>query len=327
MAEKPSPVEHIIPKTAGREMNQEPQSKQLTSVGIGITTKDRWEDLVITLAELRKQGYGNLETIVIDDGSQVPLPAIFREQFPNIRFERSENSLGLVVQRNRLAQMLRSTYYLSLDDDSFPVDGDLNQAVEWIETHQLVVALALQVVERDAPVPALESLGEPYQVRGYIGCAHLVHRERFLQLGGYLEPLHYFCEELEFCFKALRRGLMTYAYPGLVVRHNITSVARNTRKKDHYYTRNEVILGLLYFPFPLSILRAANCLRMVWEREGNPFPGQRFLGWLEGWVCGLRWHKLRRPLSMEQFRVWKKLPFPPRYLGKTMTNDEIGAGG
>jgi glycosyltransferase involved in cell wall biosynthesis len=47
------------------------KSRQL---GVGITTRDRWDNLTITLSELRTQGYEDVETIVIDDGSKQPLP-------------------------------------------------------------------------------------------------------------------------------------------------------------------------------------------------------------------------------------------------------------
>ncbi len=126
-----------------------PSSSQgrLNQVGLGITTKDRWDDLAVTLTHLKKQGYGEVETIVIDDGSKHPAPTSLRDAFPNIRFERVEHSLGLVVQRNRLAQMLSSTYYLSLDDDSFPVTGDIGEAASWLENHPRVIALAFQIVE------------------------------------------------------------------------------------------------------------------------------------------------------------------------------------
>ena len=44
-------------------------------LGIGITTRDRWEDLALTLSILSANGYGGSETIVIDDGSRQPVPA------------------------------------------------------------------------------------------------------------------------------------------------------------------------------------------------------------------------------------------------------------
>jgi len=237
------------------------------------------------------------------------LPQALRTKFPKVRFERVDRSLGLVVQRNRLAQMLSSTYYLSLDDDSFPVAGDIGKAIVWLENHPSVAALALQIVERDDDVPSTDTPGDPFPVRYYRGCAHLVRRKQFLEVGGYLERLHYYCEEIDFCLKALRLGFSTYAYPGVVIRHNVTPVARDSPKSARYYIRNEAIVGLLYFPFPFSIFRAASCLRILRDPKCNHHPGRQLLGWLEALVCAIRWRKLRRPLSMAQFRAWKEFPF------------------
>jgi GT2 family glycosyltransferase len=283
---------------------------KLGQVGIGITTKDRWDDLAVTLTELRNKGYEDAETIVIDDGSQQPLPSALRSTFPKVRFERADRSVGLVAQRNRLARMLGSTYYLSLDDDSFPVAGDISDAVDWLENHPSVAALALHIVNRDESIPPAETIGEPFPVRYFIGCAHLLRRKQFLDLGGYLERLHYFAEENDFCLKALLQGSSTYAYPAVVVRHNRTAVARNSAKAARYYIRNEAIVGLLYFPFPFSILRAVSCLRIFRNPRWNPHANSLLLGWLEALVCAISWRNLRRPLSMAQFRAWKKLPLP-----------------
>ena len=282
----------------------------LRRLGIGITTRDRWDDIAITLSELRKGGYEDVETIVIDDGSRQSLPGTLRSEFPKVCFERVGRALGLVVQRNRLAKMLSTTYYLSLDDDSYPVAGDISKAITWLENHSSVAALALHVVEKDEAVPSLDSLGDPFPVKYYTGCAHLLRREQFLELGGYLDDLHYFCEEVDFCLKALRQGFDTFAYPGVVVRHNRTPVARNSRKSARYYMRNQVILGLLYFPFPFSILRIGGCLRILTDPKTNSHPVRLLLGWLEALACGISWLKFRQPLSLAQFRAWKALPFP-----------------
>jgi GT2 family glycosyltransferase len=283
---------------------------RLDELGIGITTRDRWDDLAVTLSELKTRGYEDVETIVIDDGSEQLLPQSLRAAFPKVRFERVNHSLGYVAQRNRLAQMLSATYYLSLDDDSFPVAGNINDAIIWLENHPTVAALALHIVQGNESIPRTETLGRPFPVQYYIGCAHLLRRRQFLELGGYLERLHHFAEENQFCLDALLQGFSTYAYPGVVVRHNRTAVARNSAKASHFYIRNQAILGLLYFPFPYSILRAVNCLLLLRNPQWNLHPGRLLLGWLEAFVCAISWRKLRRPLSIAQFLAWKELPLP-----------------
>src|SRR5260221_12138329 len=47
-------------------------------VVIGILSRDRWDELAITLSELRMRGYEDVETIVIDDGSPRRLPEELR---------------------------------------------------------------------------------------------------------------------------------------------------------------------------------------------------------------------------------------------------------
>ena len=281
-------------------------------VGIGITTKDRWPDLEVTLTALSDKGFSALETIVIDDGSSRPAPATLLKRFPWIRFERSDRSCGLVEQRNRLARMLKSAYYLSLDDDSFPAAGDLGRAVEFLEGKSDALGLAFSIALPDEELP--RSIQIPAPVRYYIGCGHLLKRELFLDLGGYAQNWIY-GEEPEFCLRALHKGYRVYLYPGVVIRHNRTPVARNLKKTARYYIRNEALVGLLYFPFPHSVLRFCNTLPAILRNpEWNAQWGALIWGWLEALWCLVRWRHLRHPLSHEQFWGWKKLPLPPQSL-------------
>jgi GT2 family glycosyltransferase len=279
-------------------------------IGIGITTKDRWEDLETTLSVLTSKGLAGLETIVIDDGSTHPAPKALLERFPWVRFQRSHRSYGLVVQRNRLAGMMTSAYYLSLDDDSFPAAGDLSKAVQFLQANPDTIGLAFSIILRDEALPS--SVQAPAPVRYYIGCGHLLKRELFLRLGGYAEDWHY-GEEPEFCLRALRNGYQVYLYPDVVIRHNRSPVARNLSKTARYYIRNEALVGLRYFPFPYSILRYFNALAAVlrspeWNTQWAPL----IHGWVEAIWCSVRWRHLRNPLPLEQFRAWKELPLPPQ---------------
>ena len=146
---------------------------------IGITTRDRWSELGRTLDQIARCGLTDRETLVIDDGSITPVPPDLRARHPWVRFERSDTSLGYIAQRNDLAQRLTAPFYLSLDDDSYPVGGDLAVAAQWLAAHREVIALAFCVTESAAVPPGTDS-GKPFPVRYYIGCAHLLRREDFL---------------------------------------------------------------------------------------------------------------------------------------------------
>ena len=74
-------------------------------IGIAITTKDRWDDLAMVLERLEAYGVFGTETIVMDDGSELPCTTEF-DDLSLLRFERSAFSMGYIVQRNRLATLL-----------------------------------------------------------------------------------------------------------------------------------------------------------------------------------------------------------------------------
>ena len=282
-------------------------------IGVGIGTRDRWQDLAATLNEFQRQGLSGLETVVLDDGSSQAVPRSFVEDFPWVRLCGASARWGLVIQRNQLARILKSTHYLSVDDDSFPMTGDIFAAASFLSRQVDALGLALPIVLRDEASGRWSPDTPPSPVRYYIGCGHLLKRELFLRLGGYDENLHYFGEEPEFCLRALHEGYRVYLYPGVVIRHNRTPLARNSRKAARYYIRNEALVGLRYFPFPYSLLRFFNTLPGILRNpQWNAQWTSLIRGWVEALWCSVRWGHLRRPLPLDQFKAWKKLPLPPQ---------------
>jgi hypothetical protein len=282
----------------------------LAAIGIGITTKDRWEDLEFTLGRLRDYGLGGLETVVIDDGSAVPLPERLRAQFPSVQFHRVEKSLGLIAERNRLAELLQAPLILQIDDDSFPVAGDLAAAADWLIARPEAVALALQVIFKNEVPPPDFADRAPYPVRDFIGCAGLIKREVFRSLGSFEARLEFFTEEAEFCVRAIQQGWAIYGYPALVVQHNLTPVARNHPWRTEKFIRNEMLLALWHFPFPESVLRAGRSLPGILIKNPDLRKNWRALvrGYLQAPIKYLAWPHQKKRLTMSQFREWKKLP-------------------
>lgn len=282
-------------------------------IGIAITTKDRWADLAMTLDRLEAYGLAGTETIVMDDGSELPAPQSLMTRFSWVRFERSPFSLGYVVQRNRLATMLSTPLYLSLDDDSFPIHGELVKAGEWLEERPDAVGLAFPILEtgNEAEILALLSV-PPYPVRLFVGCAHLLKRELFLKLGGYWEFLHYYCEEPEFTIRAWKQSYCIYHYPSVTIKHNKSAVQRNVAKSIRYWTRNELWLKALHYPLPFFIINVITLLPHFLRTSPNHrrHLGVTLVGFSEAlFKLPFVW-KHRSPLSLEQFLIMRKRPLP-----------------
>ncbi len=285
--------------------------------GIGISTRDRWDDLDVTLTSLHEQGYSALETIVIDDGSVVPMPPGFAGRFPWARFIRSEKREGVCVQRNRVFRLLAAPLILSLDDDSFPVAGDLAAACSWMEERPHVFSLSFQIVHRDEKPPDNFATRAPFPVRDFIGCAALLRREIFLALHGYEEQFLFFGEEPELCLRALQAGHEMQGYPAFVVRHGVSPVHRYPAERAGLMIRRECLSALAYFPFPYqAVRRALFCVPGYLYRNPEFRPYWRSL--LAGLWQGIRDYRSgrfpRTRLTTAEFLAWKSVPIAPHVL-------------
>jgi GT2 family glycosyltransferase len=289
------------------------------SIGIGISTKNRWKDLAVTLAHLRDEGLDRLETIVIDDGSDTPAPAELPAQFPWVKFERFEKSAGNLPRRNRLGSLLSTDFYLSLDDDSYPVAGDLEAAAMWLVDHPKVAALAFRIIFTNDPVPAVSNPTPPVLAKDFINCGALLRRDVFLAVGGFETRLHFYHEEPEYSFRTFQNGYDTYAYPSVVIRHTVTTAARPQARRTRYFIRNVVLMDLWYYPGLQSFTRALSHLPLLYKRlpKLRRHPIALVQGWLEGFFCYFSWGKLKRPLTREQLAEWNNRPGCHKATGST----------
>jgi GT2 family glycosyltransferase len=282
----------------------------LDPIGIGIPTRDRWDELARTLQALADYGLGGNETVVLDDGSREPVPAALRARFSRVRFERTTEPRYVTGVRNDLARMLKAPLFLQVDNDSFPVRGDLGAAVAWLQEREDALALAFVIAERDDYLEGLRALpAEPAPCDFFIGCGALIKRELFLELGGYEEELGYMAEEIALTLHAQSRGLQVYQYPAVTVRHYRSPLSRDLTARARLNIRNELLIAGLYYPFVFLLLRwpvyLAKALVLGWFPRREIVKGAMAAAWRYPAI----WRK-RQPVTVEAFLRWKRLPRP-----------------
>jgi GT2 family glycosyltransferase len=278
-------------------------------VEIGIATKNRWDDLKNTLSRIADFGQGRLKVLVFDDASDLACPFDVGSVCPGAEIKRFSESKGYIVRRNQLAREMVSKYYLSLDDDSFPASGSLEAAVEFAESREDLLCLSFPIYNPVAGKHQLRSLGDyPYRVRSFIGCGHMLHRERFLELGGYCEELVHFGEETDLAARAFQRGLSCYHFAGLKIHHLESEAGRNWHRMDFYGARNNVLWNDWFMPRGLRLVKqgrtlAARVLLLIRTRRAG-----HLLGQIAG-IADLRKYKSKRsPMSFKLYEEWKSLP-------------------
>lgn len=279
-------------------------------VSIGIATKNRWPDLKTTLQRISASNLKNIPIFIFDDASDLACPFNLA-QFPlQVNLRRFETSQGYIARRNQLAQIMTTKYYLSLDDDSYPVSGSLQSALEFAEANEReLLCLSFPIYNPVLGKPQNVSLqSEPYQVRSFIGCGHLLHLDHFLELGGYSEELTHQGEEMDIAARGFQRGFHCYHFPDLEIHHTASSAERNWHRMDYYGARNNVFWNDWFMP---PHLRAIKQIRTLASRSMLGLRTFR-LGQFQGEVAGFRdiprYKVKRNPMSIQVYKRWQALP-------------------
>ena len=123
-----------------------------------IVTRNRPDELRHTLRKVCEQTrLDRVETVVLDDASDVPLPESLMEEFPGFRFERSQQQQGLIAQRNRVMQDAKTDYVISLDDDSWFEEADgIERLLDLLDANPQVGIVTCRIVTRDTVATPVE---------------------------------------------------------------------------------------------------------------------------------------------------------------------------
>lgn len=285
------------------------KQSNLGLVEIGIATKNRWQDLRHTLEQVAAFGLGQQRILIFDDASDAPCPYDVQAICAGAELRRFDESTGYIVRRNQLAQAMTAKYYLSLDDDSFPLIGSLEAAVAFAESHDDLFCLTFAICNSWISEERVGQLHTPpYQVKVFTGCAHMVHRERFLKLGGYREELVHMGEESEIAVRAFMRGLKCYRFPGLRIYHTEANAGRSYQRMDYYSARNTVLWNDWYLPHWYRMVRQARSFVariLLFLKTGRK-------AHLQGQIAGLkdihRYKGYRQPMPHQLYQQWMDLP-------------------
>lgn len=275
-----------------------------------ITTRNRKDDLIKAIESCLNQT-AEPQVLVVDDGSTDGTSEMVRTTYPRVVLCRSEESKGYIVQRNYAARMACAPIVFSIDDDAcFSTPKIVEDILAEFE-NPLVGAVAIpfvdvhqnpDLVRQSAP---LEEGG--FVIASYIGTAHALRRDLFLQLGGYREQLFHQGEESDYCVRMLDAGYVVKIGRSDVIFHY------ESPKRDHtrwhlYGRRNNILFAWHNAPVPyLPFMLAGTFFNGI--RHGIRM--KRPMTMLKGLLMGVaaipgEWKK-RRPVRSFTFSLYRKL--------------------
>jgi GT2 family glycosyltransferase len=284
---------------------------------IGITTKNRRASLNRCLSSLALAARLEPEVLVFDDGSVQAVEEQLTDEARAVgpQVLRDPAAAGYIAGRNRLVRNAQGGYVLLMDDDARLMSGEaVEHAIQVLDADPSVAAIAFAQAEADGrPWPAAmqpSRASKPVIVPSFIGFAHLVRREAFLDLGGYREEFAFYGEEKDFGLRVLDAGLRIVYLPSALVIHDVDPGGRNQQRYLRHVARNDCLMSLYNDPFPRVLwtmpARYALYFRM---RRGWRIRDR----WGGAWLAGDLMRRLpaslvrRRPVSRRTIARWTEL--------------------
>jgi GT2 family glycosyltransferase len=217
------------------------------SVVVGIATRNRASLVRKAINSAFQQSQQPLRVAVVDDASSDETPSL-RQQFASVSWERWDSGQGYVRARNWMMLKASEDYYVSLDDDAWFLQGDeIAIALEFLERHPKIAAVAFDIVSPDRSVQAAR--GAQSSVATFIGCGHVLRLSTVRELDGYTEfPGSYGVEEKDLCLRLIDAGYGIVKLDGVHVWHDKTLSARDLQKQHRSGVCNDLTLAAARVP-------------------------------------------------------------------------------
>jgi len=201
------------------------------------------------LESLRKVKEPAIEVLVVDNASTDGSNELVRSMYPDVELIENESNLMFAEGNNvgiRRALERGARYILLLNNDTEVESDFLAFMLEAIERESTVGVVGPKILYYDTPGKIWYGGGSFYPLlwvprhlnirktdgtfedvggeTGYVsGCAMLVRRETFEDVG-LLDPSYFiYCEDVDFCLRARRKGWLCLYEPRARVYHKVSS--------------------------------------------------------------------------------------------------------
>ena len=281
-------------------------------VAICITTHNRRAEVGRTLAQIARLDPQPDEILLVADGCDDGTAGFIRAEHPHVRLIIHEQSRGSIPSRNEMASATACDVFLSLDDDSHPIETDAITRIRelFAGNRRLGVAAFPQRSDEYPGSLTTSDFGDARFVASYANSAAAVRRECFLELGGYPGFFFHSYEEPDFALRCMNAAWQVRFEPAAVIRHHWTGTGRNELRIHHRHSRNEIWSVFLRCPMPwlLAVAPFRAVRQFIYAcKRGITWALAEPVWW---WQClrGLgTCVKLRRALPWPAYRAWMKL--------------------
>ena len=279
-------------------------------VAICITTHNRRVELARTLERIRALSPAPDELRIVADGCTDGTEELVKSAAPEAVLTVNQPGRGSIPSRNAMGNATTCDVFLSLDDDSYPMETGAIARIRELFENQPRLAVAEFPQRTDERPSSLEQtdFGSPMFIGSYANSGAAVRTSVFRELGGYVEEFVHAYEEPDFALRCCAAGWHVRFEPILHIRHHFTSAERNEMRTHHRHARNEFWSVLRRGPLPWVVavapFRVIRQLGYAWHRGWTSKESQ----WWGAALSGAGTHLANRaPIQWRRYRAWMQL--------------------
>jgi len=210
---------------------------------------------------------GDVEVIVVDNGSDTDHTAEWRIKYPSIQFIRSEKNLGFAGGNNIGLRAAKGDYLFLVNNDTEFTPGLVQQLTSVLDSHPEAGMVSPKIkyfynknliqyagytplnfyTGRNSCIGQLEE--DKGQYDNYTGptaychgAAMMVRKEAIEKAGLMTENFFLYYEELDWCEHIKRAGYQAWVCTGALIYHKESvSVGKKSRLKEYFMNRNRIL--------------------------------------------------------------------------------------
>ncbi|MDN3618941.1 glycosyltransferase family A protein [Polaribacter undariae] len=226
----------------------------MINFSIVIPTKNRLEDLKITLSKLEYLiNDKNIETIILDDGSNDGTKDYILENYKNIRFYRNEKSKGILAVRNKLFSLVNTEYAISIDDDANFLTGQILESIEkYFKENTKTGLLYFRSYWSKEKPSSTETTLIPHRTQSFGAVAFAIKMSVWKSIPNLLEWFLFYGEENFISYELFKVKKEIHYLPTILVHHRVDIKSRKKEKDYRLRQRRSFRSGwylyLLFYP-------------------------------------------------------------------------------
>jgi GT2 family glycosyltransferase len=212
------------------------------------------------------------EIFVVDNASIDGTISMLKESFPDVHVIANQSNVGFPAANNQAFKLAKGKYIFMLNPDTLFTDNALKKMIDYMDMHPEASLLAPCLLNPDGTIqksiqPFIsmnEIIAETFYLHKFVkagksyfrnkithpivvealsGAAILFRKELIEQIGALDEEL-FWTEDMEFCYRAYKKGLNAVYFPEAKIIHHIGA---SGKKNLNVMISNQVLTKINFF--------------------------------------------------------------------------------